>query len=824
MDVRFGLAILALAAASADLGPAQPPQSDTVRNPLADSPTAVSEGQRLYNQTCQSCHGPAGQGDRGPALDASPLAHGDGDGDLFHTVREGLPGTQMPPFAALSDTQVWQLVSYIRSLKGTASAGGALGTAIPAIGDAAGGEALFFGRAGCATCHEVNGRGGIVGPDLSGAGRNSGAALRQKIVDPNNPLPATPGAGGRGGGGGRGGPVPATVIVKTQDGRETRGIRRNEDMFSVQMVDTTGTIRLFDKRKLTSVQSDPRSLMPADYGSRLSASDIDNLVAYLANQKGRDLAKTGVQPMLPGGVTSERLRKATGEPQNWLMYWGDYQGTHASSLKQIDAGNVGKLQGIWSMPLPGSVTLEATPIVADGIMYVTTSGDPLAVVAVDARSGRQVWRYSRPQKVKNPYEINPFNRGVAILGHRLFVGTLDAALISLDARTGLPMWEIQVADSMEGYTITSPPLVVNDKVLVGISCGEFGTRGFIDAYDAASGRRLWRFNTVPGPGEFGNDTWKGDSWRRGGTAAWLTGTYDPELNTVYWAMGNPAPQIDRFTRGELDNLFSCSVVALDPETGRRKWHYQFTPNDGHDWDSVQDMMLVDRMWHGQNRKLLLHADRNGIFYVLDRTNGTFLQGTPFVHQTWNAGFDATGRPIVVPNSNSSPEGSILVYPTLGGGTNFQSPSYSSTTGLFYLEYAEGGAQYTSATAEFEQGRQYIGRSPARGAGPARGPSDPPPSSGIKALDPETGRTVWDVKTFQGSLTNGLLVTAGNVVFASTRDGNLIALDARTGTHLWHYQTGGSHAASPISYAVDGRQYVALSGGNTVHSFALPEQP
>jgi alcohol dehydrogenase (cytochrome c) len=291
------------------------------------------------------------------------------------------------------------------------------------------------------------------------------------------------------------------------------------------------------------------------------------------------------------------------------------------------------------------------------------------------------------------------------------------------------------------------------------------------------------------------------------------------LNTVYWAVGNPGPQIDRSTRGDGDNLFSDSVVALDPDTGTRKWHYQFTPNDGHDWDSAQALVLVDRVWHGQRRQLLLHADRNGMFYVLDRTDGRFLAATPFVYQNWNTGFDANGRPRVVPGSNSSAGGSFFVYPTAGGGTNFQAPSYSALTGLFYLAYSENGQRYVSQPAAFEQGRQYIGRGQAGPASPRSG--EPAASFGIKAIDPETGETKWDFKTSQGSLQNGVLATAGNVLFASIRDGNLAALDARTGAHLWHFYTGTTPAASPISYAVDGKQYVAIAAGNTIYSFALP---
>jgi PQQ-dependent dehydrogenase (methanol/ethanol family) len=668
------------------------------------------------------------------------------------------------------------------------------------------GEALFFGKAGCAGCHEVNGRGGVTGPDLSAAGMQSAEALRAKILNPNNSAATLPG--------GRGGPL--TVIVKMRDGREIRGVRRNEDTFSLQMMDASGLLQIIDKTAGPEVRYENRSLMPGDYASRLNAQEIQDLVAYLGTLNGRDESKTAAAP-IPGGVTYERLRNSDAEPQNWMHYWGNYQGTHFSALKQITPANVPRLQAQWSIQLPGTSTLETEPLVIDGVMY--TSGQPGAVLALDAKTGRQIWRFTRQRKVRNPNEINPFNRGVAVLGNRVFVGTLDAALVAVDARTGLPLWETQVADSMLGYSITSAPLVVKDKVIVGVTGGEFGARGFLDAYDASTGKRVWRWYSIPAPGEFGNDTWAGDSWKTGAGPTWLTGSYDPDLNTIYWAIGNPGAQIDRSVRGSGDNLFTDSVVALDADSGQRKWHFQFTPNDGHDWDSVQDMVLIDRVWRGERRKLLLHADRNGMFYVLDRTNGKFLSGTPFVYQNWNRGLDANGRPIQISGSNSSPEGSFLVYPSLVGGTNFQAPSYSRVTGWFYLAYQEAGQAFISAPSPYEPGRQYIGR--GRGATPAPGPNDPPPSAGIKALDPETGKTVWDFKLFQGSLNNGVMATAGGVLFASSREGNLIALDARSGKSLWHYQTGGNMAAPPMSFAVDGRQYVAVASGDSIYCFALP---
>ena len=782
-------------------------------NPLAASPAGVAAGQTLFSQLCQSCHGPAGQGagDRGPALNSGTFTHGSADADLFRAIRSGIRGTQMAPFGGLSETQVWQLVAYLRTLA-PAPPGAAPATA---AGDAPAGEALFFGRAGCASCHEVNARGGIIGPDLSNAGRLPAAVLQAKITSPNSPAAAS---GGRPG---RGGVTPATVTVKTLDGQAIRGVRRNEDTFSLQMIDLSGQLRLLDKSTLASVVVEDASLHPADHATRLSTADVAHLVAYLGTMRGRDMGKTALAAPVPGGVTYERLLNARAEPHNWLMYWGDYQGTHYSSLKNIDPTNVMRLRAAWSAPVPGDSVSESTPLVIDGVMYSTSGGNTRTVTAMDARTGRQIWRYTRQQKVRNPGETDVVNRGVAVLGHRLFVGTNDAALVCLDARTGLPLWEVQVADTMEGFNITSPPLVVKDKIIVGHAGGEYAIRGFLDAYDV-TGKRLWRFYTIPAPGEFGSDTWKGESWKTGGGGTWLTGTYDPDLNTLYWPVGNPAAMTDRSGRGDGDNLFTDSVVALDPDTGQRKWHFQFTPNDGHDWDSTEDMVLVDRPWRGQPRKLLLHADRNGHFYVLDRTTGEFLSGTPFIYQNWNKGFDAKGRPMPIPGSNSSPEGSFLVYPTPGGATNYQAPSYSPITGLFYVAYSEAGAHYVSAPQVPEKGKEWLGNAPGRGAPPSRGPNDPAPNAGIKAIDPDTGKTVWDFKLFQGSLGNGVLATAGGLLFASSRDGNVIALDAKTGKRLWHYQTGGNHAASPISYAIDGRQYVALTAGNVLYSFSLPE--
>jgi PQQ-dependent dehydrogenase (methanol/ethanol family) len=789
MTLKAKLACLFLLCCSAVRAQEHKPEND--KNPFAGNPAAIAAGQRLYEQTCQACHGT----DRAPAL-SGRLRYGTKDGEIFLNIRNGIAGTQMPPFRRLTADQVWQLVSYVRSLSGTLAVTGERGG-----GNAAAGEELFFGKANCAACHEINGRGAVIGPDLSGVGTMAAELLRQQILAPGanaNPIAR-----------GRRRSSAGLTVVRTKDGRELRGLRRNEDTYSLLLTDLTGTLHRLEKKDLAEVRTEAGSLMPSDYGQRLSGPELQDLIAYLKSCTGRDLSKTA-HASLPGGLAYERIRNAAAEPHNWLTYWGDYQGKHFSMLREINATNVKQLQARWAVQMPGDTLLETTPLVIDGVMY--TSGMPGQVFALDARTGLQIWKYECKQKVVNPYETNRFNRGVAVLGQRVFFGTLDAALIALDARTGLPLWEVQVADTMLGYSITSPPLVVKDKLIVGVAGGEYGIRGFLAAYDAATGKRLWRFETVPGPGEFGNDTWPGDTWKRGGAGTWLPGSYDPELDLLYWAVGNPGPDIDaEIRRG--DNLFSDSVIALDPNTGKRIWHYQFTPNDSHDWDANEDLILVDRVWQGQSRKLILQANRNGFFYVLDRTNGKFLLGKPFVKQTWNAGFEADGRPIFAPNSQSSIEGNV-VYPSLGGGTNFQAPSYDPATGLLYLVYSESGNRYVRAPAEFEAGKQYWnGRTFPTGEGAV---------AGVKAIDTATGASKWDYKISQGSLAAGVLATAGGVVFAATREGNLIALAAHTGEFLWRFQTGANCAASPMSYAVDGKQFIALAAGGVLYSFALPE--
>jgi alcohol dehydrogenase (cytochrome c) len=782
------LTILLMAGAAACY--AQSDRAEAAKNPFSGNAEAIAAGQKLYNQACVNCHGAEARGDRGPALRS--LAHP--DGEVFITIRSGVRGTQMPAFSTLTTDQTWQLISYVRSLSG-----GATAPTATVSGDAAIGKSIVEGKGNCLACHMINGVGKSVGPDLTNASKLNPAQINAKLT---NPTPTA--GGGRGRGFQR---PPATVIAKTRDGHEYKGVQKGLDSLSVQFIDTDGHFHSFEKSQLADLKIEPKSLMP----QTLSAPEIANVTAYLTTLHGDNLGT---------GLTWERIRNAAKEPQNYLTYWGNLNGQHYSALNQINATNVKNLEVKWAVQLPGSGIVESIPLVVDGIMYTTGPVAGTAEVrALDAKTGHTLWRYTRKQTVVSPYEINQVNRGVSILGNRLFFGTLDAYIVALDVRTGALLWEKKFGDTMLGYNITSPPLVVKDKIVTGITGGEFGVQAFIAALDPATGNELWRWNTIPQPGEFGHETWEGDSWKHGGAPTWLTGSYDPDLDTVYWAIGNPGPDINGDVR-KGDNLFSCSVVALDPNTGKRKWHYQFTPNDTHDWDSTEDMVLVDRMWHGQQRKLLLHADRNGVFYVIDRATGKFLAASPFVRASWVKGWDENGRPITTENWRANPEGTT-VYPSLGGGSNFQAPSYSQLTGWMYFAYYDGPGRYSIGPAPFEEGKQFQGRGNGGGFGPPPADGQAPPSQGVMGFDPETMKVQWKFELQQNSLASGVLATAGGLVFAASAEGNLIALNDKTGKPLWSFQAGGQIPSSPMSYSVDGKQYITVSSANVLYTFALP---
>ncbi|QYE36569.1 PQQ-dependent dehydrogenase, methanol/ethanol family [Polymorphobacter sp. PAMC 29334] len=786
----IGLVALSLAVVP-DSGRAQG-RADTPTNPYAGNRAMAAAGATLFAQTCAACHGEGGaRSARAPALNGS-LAHGDEAYDIFRTIHDGVRGAAMPSFSALPANEIWKLVTYIQSL-GSKPVASAAVAARPA-GDAAAGARLFFAAGGCGGCHEINGRGAVVASDLSDIGRKPIAAIRSEVLhEPPSRPPRDPFS---------------VADVTLMDGSTVNGVIKRRDTFTLQLQQSDGAFILLDNARVRAVKVTATG-GPRDTGERLGASGVDALVAYLAQQKRRDFTQT-IMAKLPAGLPARRIAAAD-EPHNWLTYWGDYRGQHFSPLTQVSTANVATLQLRWTASLPGESPLQTTPLVVDGIVY--TSGPPGDVYALDARTGQQLWKFSRAQDVRNPYQINPSNRGVAVLGSRVFFNTLDDNLIALDARSGRELWEHRLADTMRGYTMTGAPLALGDRIVVGMAGGEEGVSGFLSAFEPATGAQLWRFDTIPGPGVPGHETWTGDSWKTGGGATWLTGSYDADLDLVYWTVGNPGPDFNPVVRRG-DNLYTDSVIALDAKTGRLKWHYQFTPNDSHDWDAVAGLVLADRVVDGRPRKLLLHADRNGFFYTLDRTDGAFVSGKNFVRQTWNAGFDANGRPQVRADSVATRSGQ-RVFPAVGG-TNFQAPSYDAASGLLYLAFqdAEGFASY--GDEKYEPGKQY------RAGGKVASPEPRvEPVQGIMALDTVTGEKRWTFPLTRTSLSAGVLGTRGGLVFAATAEDWFIALDAATGKPLWKVQTGGPISASPISYAVGGEQFVAIAAGNTLMSFALP---
>ena len=510
-------------------------------------------------------------------------------------------------------------------------------------------------------------------------------------------------------------------------------------------------------------------------------------------------------------VTWERLLHAADEPQNWLMYSGTFDSKRHSRLEQVHTRNVDRLELKWAYQIPEIDRAETTPLVVDGVMFVTEA--PSNAVALDAATGRQYWRYEHelPDDLRICCGRN--NRGVAILGETLYMSTLDAHLVALDARTGNLVWNREVADHQAGYSKTAAPLIVKDQVVTGIAGGEYGIRGFLDSYDAETGEQVWRAWTIPGPDHPDNRTWAGDSWRTGGSPTWITGSYDPELDLVYWGTGNPGPDWNGDVRLG-DNLYADSALALDADTGDLAWYFQFTPHDVHDWDAIQIPILGDIMYEGELRKVMMWANRNAFYYTLDRETGEFLVGTPYAEQTWAEGLDENGRPIRVPNTAPTPEG-VVVSPPIGGGTNWWSPAFSPRTQLFYVNAFDGEQEYFTREEEYVEGETFMG-----GGGNNVLPIDHYQSY-IRAIDPATGNIRWEYPIAPRS-TSGLLSTEGDLVFGGTVDGWFFALDAVSGEELWHINIGARVHSGPMTYAVDGEQYVSIAAGNVVFTFGLDD--
>jgi alcohol dehydrogenase (cytochrome c) len=536
-------------------------------------------------------------------------------------------------------------------------------------------------------------------------------------------------------------------------------------------------------------------------------------------------------------VTAARLLNAAREPQNWLIYSGGYFSNRYSPLNQITPANAKALELKWMYQAAVQGNWQTTPLVVDGVMYLTQR--PNDVVALDARTGRVFWIYRHTLAPNQLVCCGANNRGLAILGDTLFMGTLDAHLVAIDVKSGRPIWNTQVAESKAGYSLTHAPLAVKDKVIVGVGGGEYGIRGFVAAYDARTGKEAWRFYTIPGPGEAGFESWTpcppqantfcdSEAWKHGGGSIWVTGSYDPDLNLTYWGVGNAGPDWNADQRPG-DNLYTDSVVALDADTGRLRWHYQFTPHDRYDYDSVQVPVLADITWNGTPVKAMLWANRNGNFYVLERATGRFLVGKPFVKVNWSSGFDEHGRPIQTVQPPGEP-----TWPGNQGGTNWYSPSYSPRTGYFYVSAWENYATIFGGTpVQYQEGRNFGGNAsrpyvavpgaptPGLRRGPINNWTEAAATGAVLALDATTGEQKWRFPMTDVT-DSGILTTASDLLFTGGREGYFQALDARTGALLWKASLGAQIVNGPISYEVGGKQYVATIAGLSLCVFGLRE--
>ncbi len=546
----------------------------------------------------------------------------------------------------------------------------------------------------------------------------------------------------------------------------------------------------------------PNTAMPP-FGAKIDPAGRQALVQLL-----RALSTRAIQPATsviapPVHVAPERLLKTAREPGNWLMYAGDYGQTRFSSLKAINRSTVRNVVPVWSFQTGVPDGLTGMPLAVDGVIYLTTAWNH--AFAIDARTGAELWHYQRRLPPTNTlsYCCGPSNRGVSIWNDLVYMTTLDAHLVALEARTGRVRWDVELGKTADHLNFKQPPLVVGNRLFVGSAGGDEGSRGFIEAYDAATGRQLWRFYTVPGPGEPGSETWPpGQAWQTGGGAPWMNGSYDAEQNLIYWGVGQPWPVYDGDPRPG-DNLYTNSVVALDPETGRLRWHYQYTPHELWDYDGVTENIPVDIDYQGRRRKVIIHADRNGHFYAIDRTNGQFLFAKPFVKTNWTRGFTPEGRPIVNPDATPSYSG-VEVCPGAAGGKQWTGMAYSPATRLAYMGAIENCATYFN----------YGARAKAQGLPP--GPNGfrylPGQAFGkVIAIDPASGDIAWSVKT-RSPMSASVLATAGGLIFTGDAEGNVVAYDDRNGNLLWSYQTGSGIRSGPIAFELDGVEYIAVASG------------
>jgi alcohol dehydrogenase (cytochrome c) len=548
----------------------------------------------------------------------------------------------------------------------------------------------------------------------------------------------------------------------------------------------------------------------------LQAEQRWQVVAYLRKLQREANAAVAVAgaEFFPVDVKAEDLATAGTRTNEWLTYSGSYKGWRHTSLGEITPANVAKLKPMWIRQFPGEAFVNmSTPLVIGDRMFITES--PSNVAALDLHTGEILWRYEHFIPKDLPVCCGAVNRGLAALGRNVYVATLDAHLIALDTAKGRVQWETKIADTEQGYTTTVAPLAIGNAIVVGVAGSEYAIRGFIAAFDAKTGKKLWQFDTIPGPGEKGHETWENDAWKTGGGGTWVTGSYDPDLDLVYWGVGNPAPVYQGAVRPG-DNLYTASVVALNAKTGKLAWHFQFTPHDEHDWDAGQTPMLADIEVGGTKRNAILWANRNGFYYVLDRKTGEFLSATPFAKQNWALSIDARGRPVLDPARRVT-EAGVLTFPSVGGATNWQPPTYDPVRQTVFVHINDQGSVFTNvAPNAVKYGvKNYFVGSGSADAGK--------PIVGVRALDAATGKMKWERmhEEMRGSGgSSGLLSTAGGVVFGSN-SGFAYALDAADGKELWRLSLGGSTSAAPISFELDGRQVVGLWAGRAYFVLGLP---
>ena len=544
------------------------------------------------------------------------------------------------------------------------------------------------------------------------------------------------------------------------------------------------------------------------FSAQRAAGLLVVITCFLALARGQE--KTGVTISVSIDVHPEALLVAP-PAANWTSYNGDYSGRRFSALAEITPANVARLRAQWIFHVRGGNDLEVTPVVVDGIMFVTSANDAFAL---DARTGRSIWQYTRPiTEGLVDDAAQHHNRGVAIWRNKVYLETDNAHLLCLDARSGHLLWDVAYAQGNKNYGATSAPLVVKDKVIVGTSGGDDGVRGFLAAFDTDTGKLAWRFWTIPGPGEPGSESWPGNLYLRGGGTTWMPGTYDPNLNTLYWTTSNPAPDFDGTPRPG-DDLYTDCVLALDPDTGKLKWYFQFTPHDLFDYDATETPVLLDAQYKGQKRKLLVQANRNGFLYVLDRADGQFLSAVRFVENlNWAKEIASSGRPVIT-GIQPSAQGT-KICPGFTGATNWYAPSYNAATGLFYFFALEDCGNFFLKPEKFVPGRTYYATGVRRISGFNR-------KRILLAYNLDTSAFAWRYpQVGDGSSASGTMTSAGGLLFFGNDSESFEAADAKTGQPLWHFTVGQKFHASPMSYAILGKQYVAVAAGSDIFSFALP---